>query len=92
MNISLIIPTFNRPASCARLLVALMPQVLSRSFDGKVEVIVVDDNSSHASQKQLHEELAQYCSGSIHVIHREFSGGPSAARTGGKMLCGPMAS
>lgn len=88
MNISLIIPTFNRPASCARLLVALMPQVLSRSFDGKVEVIVVDDNSSHASQKQLHEELAQYCSGSIHVIHREFSGGPSAARNTGIVKAG----
>ena len=88
MNISLIIPTFNRPASCARLLAALMPQVLSKSFDGRVEVIVVDDNSSHASHKQLHDEWIKYPSGSIHVIHREFSGGPSAARNTGIVKAG----
>jgi glycosyltransferase involved in cell wall biosynthesis len=88
MNISLIIPTFNRPASCSRLLAALMPQVLSRSFDGKVEVIVVDDNSSHAPHKHLHEERMKYPSGSIHVIHRQLSGGPSAARNTGIVNAG----
>jgi glycosyltransferase involved in cell wall biosynthesis len=88
MNASLIIPTFNRPASCARLLAALMPQVFSRSFHGKVEVIVVDDNSRPAAHKQLHEEPVKYPPGSIQVIHREFSGGPSAARNTGIVNAG----
>jgi glycosyltransferase involved in cell wall biosynthesis len=88
MNVSVIIPTFNRPASCARLLEALMPQVFSRSFDGRVEVIVVDDNSRHASRHQLTEELMKYSSDSIHLFKREFSGGPSAARNTGIMKAG----
>jgi len=83
MNVSVIIPTFNRPASCARLLAALMPQVLSWNLDGRVEVIVVDDNSTHLCRNSLIEKLGGCPDGSIRLISRESAGGPSAARNSG---------
>ena len=88
MNVSVIIPTHNRPASCTRLLAALMPQVFSRSFDGRVEVIVVDDHSSHLCSNHLIEKLRGYPAGSIRLISRESSGGPSAARNTGIVNAG----
>jgi len=83
-------PTHNRPASCTRLLAALMPQVLSWNFDGRVEVIIVDDHSSHLNNKHLIEKLRRYPDGSVRLISRESSGGPSAARNSGIMKAGAI--
>jgi mycofactocin glycosyltransferase len=88
MNVSVIIPTHDRPASCTRLLAALMPQVLSWNLDGRIEVIIVDDHSSHLNNKHLIEKLRRYPDGSVRLISREFSGGPSAARNTGIVNAG----
>ncbi|MGA7878789.1 MAG: glycosyltransferase family 2 protein [Desulfoferrobacter sp.] len=83
MKISVIIPTLNRPASCARLFASLMPQIESRSLDADAEVILVDDNSSLANYKELVEVLSKHAYGSSRIIRRCCSGGPSAARNTG---------
>lgn len=82
MNISVIIPTRNRPLSCGRLLKALLPQVWN--CDGsKVEVIIVDDGSTSASLSKLNAQIPEGYSDRVRVVSREFSGGPSAARNSG---------
>jgi glycosyltransferase involved in cell wall biosynthesis len=83
MNVSVVIPTYNRPASCARLLAALMPQVLTWNSEDCVEAIIVDDHSSYSSRKELVKTLYEYPDGSCRLISRAFSGGPSAARNAG---------
>jgi glycosyltransferase involved in cell wall biosynthesis len=88
MNVSVIIPTFNRPASSTRLLAALIPQVLSRNFDGSVEVIMVDDHSRELDHNQLLEKLNDYPDGILRLISRASSGGPSAARNTGILKAG----
>jgi glycosyltransferase involved in cell wall biosynthesis len=49
MNVSVVIPTFNNQDTIARTLSALMAQ----KFSGKIEVIVVDDNSFDCTRKIL---------------------------------------
>lgn len=83
MIVSVVIPTHDRPASCARLLAALMPQVLSWNSEGSVEVIIVDDQSNYPSRIDLLKTLSGYPDGSCRLISRAFSGGPSAARNTG---------
>ena len=83
MNLSVIIPTRNRPASCARLLKALLPQVSGCNCDGNIEVIVIDDHSSPPSRKQLSAQISECSIDAVHFISRESSGGPSAARNSG---------
>lgn len=81
MNVSVIIPTRNRPASCVRLLKALLPQIGGLdSRGGKVEVIVVDDHSNAASLSQMSAQLAEFSSEGLRFVFMDSASGPSAAR------------
>jgi mycofactocin glycosyltransferase len=84
MNVSVIIPTRNRPASCSRLLKALVPQTRGLdSHGGQVEVIVVDDHSNAAARSQLTAQLAEFTSDGLRLVFTDSSSGPSAARNFG---------
>jgi glycosyltransferase involved in cell wall biosynthesis len=83
MNLSLVVPTRNRPESCIRLLEALIAQANNWKFDRELELNVVDDGSDATNRDHLVEALSVYPPNKVRLIVRKVAGGPSAARNTG---------
>jgi GT2 family glycosyltransferase len=72
-EVSVVVPTHNRPAGLAALLAAISAQTLARE---RFEVVVVDDGSDPPQQPRAHGLT-------LRVVRREQAGGPGAARNAG---------
>jgi GT2 family glycosyltransferase len=80
LQVSVVMATHNRPERLVRQLAALRAQTLP---DDAYEVIVVDDASGPETVELLQRERRQEQGPSLHVIRRDRSGGPAAARNQG---------
>lgn len=74
LNVSVIIPTYNR----LPMLKEALASVFSQDYQGKIEVIVVDDNSQDGTSEFILKEYPE-----IHLISLEKNGGCPAARNVG---------
>ncbi|EAW35722.1 glycosyltransferase family 2 protein [Lyngbya sp. PCC 8106] len=74
IDVSVIIPTYNR----IYMLEEALKSVLTQEFDGTVEIIVVDDNSSDKTSEIIDHKYPQ-----INLISLKQNGGAAAARNRG---------
>jgi len=82
MNLSVILPTYNRPASTRRALEALLPQLGGMGGEA-AEAIVVDDASDPGARQVLEEGIRMFAHPGLRFVARTVRGGPSAARNEG---------
>ncbi|NEP63683.1 MAG: glycosyltransferase [Symploca sp. SIO2G7] len=73
-NVSVVIPTYNR----ITMLKEALRSVLAQTFEGTIEIIVIDDNSQDGTPQTIQEQYPQ-----IRLITCTKNGGPSAARNKG---------
>lgn len=80
MELSCIIPTYNRPDTLAGVLAGLSRQ----SYEGDFEVLVVDDGSAEAAAKEAEGFIKKLPGGKISWRYlRQDNKGPAAARNSG---------
>lgn len=82
MNLSVILPTHNRPASMRRALEALLPQFGGTGVE-EAEAIVVDDASDPRAQQAMEEDIRRLAHPGLCFVTRTVRGGPGAARNEG---------
>lgn len=78
INISVVIPTYNRPALLCNCLIALINQSLVKSA---YEVLVVSDGYDAATEEAVHTLAKQFPY--LHYLHLPQKKGPAAARNRG---------
>ena len=83
MKVSLIVPTRNRPESCARLVQALFSESTVDRLASRLQVLLVDDGSDPHLRQRLVAAVSQSPGDVVHLVSRPVPGGPSAARNTG---------
>lgn len=73
-DVSVVIPTYNRIA----MLKEALRSIFEQTYEGSVEIIVIDDNSQDGTPKIIREQYPE-----IYLIACSQNGGPSAARNKG---------
>ena len=73
-DVSVVIPTYNR----ITMLQEALKSIFEQTFEGTVEIVVVDDNSQDGTPQIIREQYPD-----IHLIACAENGGPSAARNKG---------
>lgn len=82
-ELSILLPTYNRPDALHRTLRALEKQTVNM---GRCEVIVVDDGSTDSTARVLDQFVEQTCLSCFYALLKE-NGGPARARNIGLTEC-----
>lgn len=82
--VSVIIPTYKRPAMLVRAIDSVIQQT-----HANMEIIVVDDNGEGTQEQTLTAQVAKAYKGSVtYLVHKENKGGSAARNTGWKAAHG----
>jgi glycosyltransferase involved in cell wall biosynthesis len=83
MQLSIVIPTFNRYERAARTVSALADQILADGLAGDVEVVLVDDGSDAACAAQLRAFMLRQDQPFLRLLELAKNQGASGARNAG---------
>jgi glycosyltransferase involved in cell wall biosynthesis len=83
LQLSIVIPTYNRYERAARTVTALADQIVADGLSGDVEVIVVDDGSERACAAELRAFILRQNQPFLRLLELAQNQGASAARNAG---------